>query len=191
MALFLFGISGLTTSGPFSSNTCGGCAAFQNNWLMVLFKINASSSRLPADTLTILNFLDLAIMVLFGILFLCLHAVFQRTHKIGSAIAASLPFLGLILFLITHTAGRSGLLLGGLIFSILMLGNNTFSKGCAWTGIAASSLLFFAGDLGTTFFPPSNVIAALIGIGYGLWGFWFFLVGRSLLHYGTRKSQIA
>ena len=168
-ALFVVGITGIsTTSGRFTS--------FQNNWLIVLFKLNIRFNGTQTGMLNVLNILDIVIMVLFGILFLSLNAALHRTHRIWSVIATSLPFLGLVLFLITHTAGRSGLLIGGLIFSAVMLGSNSFSKITAYVGIVASALLFFAGDIGTTVFPPSYIIAILIGIGYVLWVIWFFLI---------------
>ena len=183
MALFLIGITGI-------SGGVNGWSFLQENWLMVLFKINASFQRASPDLLNVLNLLDIVIILLFGLLFLALFAALRNTNKIWSAITASLPFLGLILFLITHTAGRSALLVGGLIFSIIMLRSDTFNKVSAYTGIVASTLLFFAGDLGTALFPPSNVIAILIGIGYVLWIVWFFLIGRRLFRLGNEISRL-
>ena len=184
LALFVAGITGI-------SATSGWFAFFQNNWLMVLFKLNIRFSGTQTSMLKVFNILDIVIMVLFGVLFLSLYAALCRTHRIWSIIATSLPFLGIVLFLITHTAGRSGLLIGGLIFSAVMLGSNIFSKVSAYVGIVASALLFFAGDIGTTVFPPSNFIAILIGIGYVLWVIWFFLIGRRLFQLGSDKFQVA
>ena len=86
--------------------------------------------------------------------------------------------LGLVVFLITSTAGRSGLLVGGLIISAIMLRSHIFGKVMAITGIVASALLFFAGDLGTATLSYLHVVAILIGIGYVLWTTWFLLVAR-------------
>lgn len=71
-------------------------------------------------------------------------------------------------------------MIGELIFSIITLKSNTFRKGTAYLGIVAALLLFFAGDLGTTFFSPSNPIAISISIGYLLWMIWFYLIARRL-----------
>jgi hypothetical protein len=49
-----------------------------------------------------------------------------------------------------------------------MLSSGLFSRVCGYIGIAASGLLFFGGDIGTTIWPPSVAIALLIGIGYML-----------------------
>jgi hypothetical protein len=130
-------------------------------------------------------------MILFGMMSLALFAILRRNSKIWPAVAVCLPFLGIVVFLITHTAGRSGLLIGGLIFSILMLRSEVFSKVSASVGITASALLFFGGDLGTALFPPSRQIAILIGIGYVLWMAWFVLVGRRLFQPVSGKIQAA
>jgi hypothetical protein len=171
--LFAIGITGV-------GNLYGRYAFLQNNWLIVLFKMNVRSYNAQTSMLNIFNILDLAIMVLVCILFLSLNVVLYRVHKFWSSIATSLPFLGITLFLITHTAGRSGLLIGVLIFSAVMFRSNIFGKVSAWLGIAASTLLFFAGDIGTTIFSSSIIIAVLIGIGYLLWIVWFALIGLKL-----------
>ncbi len=181
LVLLLVGITGI---GPWQNGT----ANFQNNWLMVLYKINIRCPGASPGLLNVLNLLDIVIMVLFGVLFLVLDRVLHRVHRVWSAIAACLPFLGMVLFLITHTAGRSGLLVGSLIFSAVMLGSRTFSKSSAAVGIIGSTLLFFGGDIGTTIFPPSVFIAALIGTGYILWIIWFFLIGRKLFQLGVEKT---
>ncbi len=185
LTLFLIGLTGIASAENKWS-------FLQDNWLMILFKINASFQHTSADRLNLLNLVDLVILVLFGLLFLSLYVALHRTSRIWSVIAACLPFMGLVLFLITRTAGRSALLVGGLIFSILMLWNPSFNKACATTGIVGSTLLFFIGDLGTAFLPPSDVIAVLIAIGYLLWMAWFFLIGLSLFfgRIGIHKEPI-
>jgi hypothetical protein len=157
----------------------------------VLFRLNVELSSVQTNLLNVLNLVDIVIMVLFGIMFLALYAALSHTSRIWSAVATSLPFLGIVIFLITHTAGRSGLLIGGLIFSIIMLGSTIFSKGSAYVGIVASVLLFFAGDIGTTIFSASKIIALFIGVGYVLWMIWFFLIGQRLFRLGHGKSQVA
>jgi hypothetical protein len=189
LALFLIGIIGIITVGPRPTTTNGWFTPFQDNWLIVLFKLNAGFSGVQPDSLHVLNLLDIAIMALFGTMFLALYVALRHTNKIWSAVAASLPFLGIAVFLITSTAGRSGLLVGGLIISTVMLRSNIFSKVSAYAGIVASTLLFFAGDIGTAIFSSSNIIAILIGIGYVLWMIWFFLIGQRLFQLGNGKPD--
>jgi hypothetical protein len=157
------------------------------NWLIVLFKLNVGADDVQAASLSVLNFLDIVIMALAGTVFIALCAALWRTNKIWPALAASLAFLGIVLLIITRTAGRSGLLLGALIVSAVMLRSHVFGQVTAYVGIVASVLLLFVGDIGTSLFSSSNIIAVLIGIGYVLWMAWFFLVGRRLLRLGDGK----
>ena len=191
LALFLIGITRIIAVGSQPNPTTGWFTPLQNNWLIVLFSLNVEFSGVQTNLLNVLNLLDIVIMVLFGMMFLALYAALSHTSKIWSAVATSLPFLGIVIFLITQTAGRSGLLIGGLIFSIIMLGSTIFSKSSAYVGIVASALLFFAGDIGTTIFSASKIIALFIGVGYVLWMIWFFLIGQRLFQLGHGKSQVA
>jgi len=171
--LFVIGLTGITKLN-------GRYDFLQNNWLIVLFKLNVRSFNAPASMLSEFNFLDFSIMVLFGILFLALYHALYNVQKVWTSIAASLPFLGIILFLITHTAGRSGLLIGVLILSIVMFRSKVFGKVSSLLGVVASTLLFFAGDIGTTIFNSSIVIAILIAIGYLLWIVWIAQISLKL-----------
>lgn len=178
--LFLIGIIGIITVGPQPTTTNGWFTLFQNNWLVVLFKLNAGFSGIQPDSLNVLNLLDIVIMALVGTMFLALYVALRRMSNVWPVVAASLPFLGIAVFLLTSTAGRSGLLVGGLIISAVMLRSHIFSRVSAYVGMVASAFLFFAGDLGTAIFSSSNIIAILIGIGYVLWMIWFLLIGRRL-----------
>jgi len=191
LVLFLIGIIGIITVGLQPNTTNGWFTQLQNNWLVVLFKLNAGFSGVQTDLLNVLNLLDIVIMALFCIMFLALYGALRHTNKIWSLIAASLPFLGILVFLITSTAGRSALLIGGLIISVVMLQSSIFSKVTAYVGILASVLLFFAGDIATAIFSSSNIIAVLIGAGYVLWMIWFFLIASRLfqLRNGVSKDE--
>lgn len=180
LALFAIGLTGVGALN-------GRYASLQNNWLMVLFKLNVRFYNAQTDMLNVFNLLDLTIMVLLCILFLALYAALYRSHRIWSAITTSLPFLGVVLFVITHTVGRSGLLIGALLFSFVMFASHVFSKASAYLGIVAGALLFFGGDIGTTIFPSSIVIASLIAIGYVLWMVWFAVIGWRFFAIARKK----
>ena len=94
-----------------------------------------------------------------------------------------MPFLGIVIFIATRIAGRSGVMGAGLVISFVMLRSNSFGQVIAFVGILASVLLL-AGDLGTTENSPSIIVAVLIGIGYVLLMTWFFLIARRLLQLG-------
>ena len=189
--LFLIGIVGVITAGTQPTLASGWLTPFQNNWLVVLFKLNAGLSDVQPDSLNVLSLLDVAIMALFCPLFLALYVVLRRASAAWTVVAASLPFLAIPVFLITCMAGRSGLLLAGLIISAVMLRAETFGKASAYVGIAAGALLLFGGDLATAIFSSSSTIAILIGIGYVLWVIWLFLVARRLFQLGKGVSGFA
>jgi len=180
--LLLIGMIGIITEALGFAVTSNWITPFYNNWLSVLFKLNIRMDGITPDSLTVLNPVDVLIMVLFSLLFLTLFAILSNTTKLWSAIATCLPILGIIVYLITKTAGRSGLLIGGLVYSIVMLRSKNFSRVSAYIGIIASGLLFFAGDIGTAAFHSSSIIAILIGAGYILWMLWVFLTGWRLYH---------
>jgi hypothetical protein len=187
--VFLIGIIGILTRGSQLAVINGWFTPLQNNWLVVLFKLNAGFSEIKHDSLNVLNLLDVVIMLLMGMMFLALYVALRRANHLWSLLAASLPFLGIVIFLITHTAGRSGLPVGGLIISAIILRSKIFGKANAYLGIIASALLFFAGDLGTTIFTSSMIIAILIGLGYVMWMIWFALTGCSLFQLRHSKPD--
>jgi hypothetical protein len=86
--------------------------------------------------------------------------------------------------------GRSGLLVGALIFSAIMLRDERFGKFIGSIGVAAGTLLFFTGDLGTAIFPASTIIAVLIRVGYLLWMIWLLLTGLRLLQLGYSRAPV-
>ena len=186
--LFLIGLVGTVISGSTPIPASSWLSSLQNNWLVVLFKLNIGMESVGPDSLNVLNPVDIVIMALFGVLFFSLLATLSRTSRIWSAVATSLPVLGMVVFLITQTAGRSGLLIGGLIYSIIMLRSDEFTKLTAYTGIFASALLFFAGDIGTALFSASYLIAISIAIGYVIWMAWFLLTGLRLIRLGRVES---
>ena len=180
LALFLIGLAGVAAVGSRPATAGGPLTPFLDNWLVVLFKLSAGLPGVQPGSLNLVNPLDLGIMVLFCAMFVALGAALRPTHRTWPLVAAALPFLGIPLFLATGRAGRSALLVGGLIMSAAMLPSSIFSRASAYVGVAAATLLFFAGDLGTAIFSSSPIIAVLIGVGYVLWMVWFFLIARTL-----------
>jgi hypothetical protein len=157
---------------------------FQNNWLIVIFKLHAGFRGVQSDLLHGLNFLDMAILALVGMTCLSLYAALWRTSRIWSIIAMVHPFLGMVIFVATKTAGRCTVMGAGLVISCVMLQSRgrVFGKITACVGILASVLLL-AGDFSVGI-PHSNIVATLFGIGYVLLIIWFFLIGRRLFQLG-------
>ena len=148
------------------------------NWLITIFKLLAGSNGVQLSQLYQLNALDLALLALIAIahagLFLALH----RSHRILSLIALVQPPLGILLFLLTHNAGRSAVMGAGLVVSVAMLCGGPFSKWLGWIGMVASILLL-AGDLGTGL-APNQILAVSTEIGYVLLISWLFAVAYRL-----------
>jgi hypothetical protein len=106
--LFLAAILSLLTTSLRPDAIDGWLSLLQNNWLVILFKLNAGFDGVQFDQLYGPNLLDLAIMVFVTIVYLGLYVVLRRTSRIGSIVAAVMPLLGIVLFIVTKLAGRSG-----------------------------------------------------------------------------------
>jgi hypothetical protein len=186
--LLLIAMISLITAVLQSGTPSGWLSPFQNNWLIVIFKVHAGFRGVQMDLLHILDFLDIAILALVGTMCLGLYVVLRRTSKIWSLVAAIQPFLGIVLFIATKTAGRSGVMGAGLVISLVMLRSNIFKKVTAYMGILASVLLL-VGDFSAGIIPALPIVAILFGIGYVLLMIWFFLIARRLFQLGSDIKQ--
>jgi hypothetical protein len=149
---------------------------FENNWLILIFKMHAGFNTLPAG-LSGLDLLDMVILSLVSLVSLSLSNVFTKTRRIWSIAPFFLTLIGIILFTVTKIAGRSTVMLDVLIISLLMLKNKTSGNGTIITGILAGVLLL-VGDLSVGI--HSNFITILFCMGYMLIIVWFFLIAMSL-----------
>jgi hypothetical protein len=152
---------------------------FQNNWLIVIFKLHAGFNGVQSSLLDQLNVLDIVILALIATMYIGLCTLLRRTSKVWSLIALVQPILGLMLLIATNSAGRSSVMGAELVISVVMLRSKLFDKRIAYMGILSGALLL-AGDLGASM-SPSKILAILMGVGYTLLVIWFFLVGRRLL----------
>jgi len=189
LAIFLIGGTGIISSISNSAAPRGWFVLLQGNWLVVLFKVNVPASGVQAGSLAVLNPLDLAIMVLFATMLLALYVALRHTSRVLSILAVSLPILGIPVFLATGTAGRSALLVSGLLISIAILRSNLFTRMTAYVGIASSALLFFGGDIATAMVHSSITVAALIGAGYVLWLTWLLSIALGLFRLSPRSGR--
>lgn len=180
-ALFLIAAISLINSVLQPNTISGWLMPIQNNWLIVLFKLNASFSGVHLGLLN-LNLLDSIIMILAGIMFLGLYTTFRQISKIWTIIALAQPFIGMILFIITKMAGRLGIISAMLIISLMMVRNNRFKKFTAIIGIL-SGILLIVGDAFTEY-TFSIMNSTLIFIGYVLMMTWFFAIIRRLFQLG-------
>lgn len=184
--LMLSGMIGLIISVLKPEAANGWAWFYQDNWLIVIFKILAGFGGNQTGLLHKLNVLDIAILALIGTMFLGLYAALRRTSRTWSLIALALPFLGIVLFIATKIAGRSAVMGAGLVISFIMLRNEIFNRATAFLGILASVLLL-VGDFSAGVIH-SNIITTLFGIGYGALIAWIFLIARRLLQLGQNKK---
>jgi hypothetical protein len=160
----------------------GWLSAFRDNWLITIFKLHAGFGGAQIGLLQGLDLLDLVILALEGLTVLGLYAALWRTSRIWSIVAAIQPFLGIVLFVATKTAGRSAAMGAALVISLVMLQSSVFKKATAYLGVAANTFLLI-GDFSAGI-PSLPIIATLFGIAYALFTLWFFLIARRLLQLG-------
>ena len=160
---------------------------FQNNFLVLIFKLHAGFSGVQEESLEGLNLLDMTIVALVGAMSLALYPALKRVNTAWAVVAMSLPFIGLGLFIITKDTGRSGIIAAGLIIAVIMLRSDIFSKSTAYTGILANVFLL-VGDGGTAF-SYSNIFAIIMSMGYVLFMIWCILIGRRLFQLGQGISK--
>lgn len=145
-------------------------------WLVVLFKINAGyDSR---ETLRGVEPVDVVLLLLAGVTYAGFWPGPGGDHPVWMVLAIAQPLLGIPLLLATRTLGRSGLMGGGFVLSILMLVAGTWTA-AGWLGAVASGLLL-VGDFGTTG-RRSRLLAVLLAVGYGALVVWFGWVAVLLL----------
>lgn len=160
----------------------GWLSSFQSIWLITIFKLQAGFVGIQPYRLAQLNLLDIIALALIGILIIGLYIALHRTSKIWSMVALVQPFLGILLFILTKNAGRSGLMGAVLVISIVMLRSKLFDKRYASIGIL-SGIMLLAGDFGVSA-APSPILAVLTGLGTMLLITWCFLMSRRLFQLG-------
>jgi hypothetical protein len=148
------------------------------SWLAVLYAFNARYRAASRDALRGVHTIDVALLLLAGVTYAAFWPSHGTSHPVWMALAIAQSLLGLPLLLMTRLSGRSGLMGGALVLSILMLFDGTWSA-AAWMGLVASVLLL-VGDFGTTA-RPSRLLAGLLAVGYGALVIWFCALAALLL----------
>lgn len=147
-------------------------------WLVVLFGINAGYGDVSPDTLRAVQPVDVLLLLLAGVTYIGFWPGPGASHAVWMSLAIAQPLLGIAILVATHLWGRSGLMGGALVLSILMVVDGTWTA-TGWLGVTAS-LLLLVGDLATTG-RPSRLLAAVLAVGYGALVGWFGWVAALLL----------
>jgi hypothetical protein len=139
-------------------------------WLAVLFGINAAIHGLSLDALGVINAIDIVVLALAAIAFAGFWPGPGKPHRVWTGLAILLPLAGIAVLLVSGLQGRSGLMGGGLVLSVLLIGNETFRRLGYLGGVA--NLLLFVGDFATSG-ARSALVASLVAFGYVLLMVWF------------------
>ena len=139
-------------------------------WLAVLAATNAGYRGTTRVALRGVRPVDVALLLL-G---LTSYAGFWpgpgAAHDLWMAIAIAQPALGIPPLVATRVAGRSGLMGGGFVLSVLMLVDGRWTA-AGWWGLVAC-LLLLIGDFGTTD-RRSRPLAVALSVGYAALAVWF------------------
>lgn len=147
-------------------------------WLAVLFGFNARYRVASRDELRGTKPIDVAVLVLAAAAYAGFWPGPGTSHVAWMTLAIAQPVLGIPLLMATKLSGRSGLMGGALVLSVLMLVDGTWPA-VAWLGVSASVLLLL-GDFGTTA-RPSRLLAGALAAGYATLIVWFACLTTLLL----------
>ena len=150
---------------------------FFDNWLTRILKLSFGLSK---DNLLLYSFnpFDFIILILTGFIIYAISFTFNKTRKVVSLFASAMLFVGIIILIITHLAGRSSLMASVLICSICMINNRHFNNFIVISGIL-SGILLLLGDI-TLGVLISLFISILFLFGYLILILWYFLVAKVL-----------
>jgi hypothetical protein len=176
--VLLFAIVTMVARGFQPGGTGGFISGIENNWLVLLCKLHFRIQGVSTNMLRSQNPIDYVIMALTCVTCVGLYLTLKETSRVWSIVALALPFLGVLIFLITHLAGRSALMAAVLAFSIIMIWNSGCGLAAACLGVAAGALLL-VGDF--TERLHSKVVGTIFAVGYVILVGWFEVVGAKLV----------
>jgi hypothetical protein len=154
-------------------------------WLVTLLEINAGRGA-TRDSLRGVTPTDVALLALATTMYAGFWPGPGPGHVVWMILAIAQPLLGIPLLLVTRMWGRSGLMGGALVLSLLMIADSTWTT-VGWLG-AASALVLLIADFGTAG-RASRLMTVLVTTGYGTLTVWSACVALTLL--GSDDAQVA
>jgi hypothetical protein len=152
----------------------GDLGTLGNNWLVTLFRLHFGVDGLTNELLHGIRLIDMLILALTAATGIGLWFALKSTSSIWSVVGMALPFVGIILYILTQLAGRSAVMAAVLAFAVIAFWSPGFGRIAPCIGLLAGALLLL-GDLTEPL--HSKVIAWIIAAGYVLLAVWFVLVG--------------
>jgi hypothetical protein len=153
----------------------------------VLFEINAQLGEMSLESLSGINPIDIVVLALAATTYAGFWPGPARPHKRWMGLAILLPLAGIALLFATNLQGRSGLMGGGLVLSVLLIGDRTL-RPLGYLG-AVANLLLLAGDFATSG-AGSALVASLIAAGYVMLVVWFAAIAAWFLKPGTFARSV-
>jgi hypothetical protein len=147
-------------------------------WLLVLLDINTGRPGASHEDLRSVEPVDVVLLALAGVAYAGFWPGPGERHEWWMVLAVAQPLLATAVLLVTRLAGRTGLLGGALVLSVLMVVDGEWTT-AGWWGIAAAGLLLL-GDLTTTG-PPRRALVPVVAVGYAALTAWFGVLAVLLL----------
>ena len=158
--------------------TAGTHAPLLRPWLVILHAVNAGRRGVSLDAVRGVRAVDVVLLLLATAAYAGLWPRLGAHDPVWLALAVAQPLAGIPLLLVTKRVGRSGLMGGALVLSVLLLVEGVWVA-AGWLGSAASALLL-VGDLGTTG-RANRALAWTITAGYAALFVWFWVLALLLV----------
>jgi hypothetical protein len=150
-----------------------------NTWISLFIQLNFNLAN--RNEIQVLHIIDFVIFVLCGTVYLVIFIFTKKGKGIIWYIFSifgliSFP-LGMILLIITHSAGRTGILVASIIFSIIILLSKNMKKRTGLIGISSSVLVLVGCDI-FSLQSTNIVVGYAILLGYCCWVLWFISLNK-------------
>jgi len=152
-----------------------------NTWISLFIQLNLNIAN--RNEIQVLHIIDFVVFILCGTIYFVLFLYIKNGksvlwHIFGVFGLVSFP-LGIILLIITHSGGRTGILVASLIFSIFVLINKTLKKQTGLIGVFASVLILGGCDV-FSLKSTDVIVGYTILLGYCCWVLWFVLLAKDV-----------
>lgn len=185
--IFLIPLMVLAAGWLFHINLNAWLAPAANNWLITIMKLHAGLLSPTPDPLFGFNFLDFIILFLVNEVVFGLSFPLLKMKRWWVILAMLQPLIGMVLFITTQQAGRSSVMGGIFVLTLVQLPALTdLDRSTSWLGILGS-LLLFLGDITTGIFSSISM-AYLTATGYLLLTAWFFLAAIQLFRSANKHA---